>query len=602
MFKSALLPRNGFTLLLLFITLLLGCQKNNPFPDPGTDPRVDDGVKVAASISGFVINENNVPVAGATVTSGGVTTTTNRYGAFRFNNIQISRDNGYVTVTKSGYYKGSRSFLTTAGRNHYVKIKLIPKNIVGNINGGSGGSLTLPGGGKLTLPAAGVVTTGGAAYSGQVDVAMVWLDPTSQDLSLRMPGDLRGITTGGQQRSLQTFGMMGVELTGSGGQELKIATGKKATLNFPIPAALSGQAPATINLWHFDEIAGRWKEEGSATKTGNEYIADVTHFSFWNCDVPTFNVILSMRIVNAAGQPMNNMAVKISRTSSSQAAYGWTDSTGFVSGYVPSNEPLVLQLLDYCWTPVFSQNIGPFSSNTDLGVITANIPAISTVNITGTVTKCNNANVTNGGVAIFFNNGVYYGAVNNGAFSVNIVNCSGLSNNYSIIATDNDALQESFPVTVSGASGTLNAGTIQACGNSSQQYIEFIVDGAPYSFVSPADSVVGYSTGQTPPPPYSHRLTVNGTRSSGVGSLYSAFFNVASNATPGTGLLMSIAVNLPGFASQQIITPASPPVTLTTFGAPISGYIEGDFAIVMASAGGGPNKNVSCRFRVRRTQ
>ena len=45
---------------------------------------------VIGGVQGIVIDENNQPVEGASVTSGSSTTTTNRYGVFFFNNINLS--------------------------------------------------------------------------------------------------------------------------------------------------------------------------------------------------------------------------------------------------------------------------------------------------------------------------------------------------------------------------------------------------------------------------------------------------------------------------------------------------------------------------------
>ena len=50
-------------------------------------------------------------------------------------------------------------------------------------------------------------------------------------------------------------------------------------------ASQTGIAPETINLWYFDEENGYWKEEGQAIKDGNKYVAEVTHFTWWNCDI-----------------------------------------------------------------------------------------------------------------------------------------------------------------------------------------------------------------------------------------------------------------------------------------------------------------------------
>jgi len=65
---------------------------------------------------------------------------------------------------------------------------------------------------------------------------------------------------------------------------LQLATGKNATVTFPIATATQSTAPATIPLWFFDETKGMWIEQGSATKTGNTYVGTVSHFTWWNCD------------------------------------------------------------------------------------------------------------------------------------------------------------------------------------------------------------------------------------------------------------------------------------------------------------------------------
>ena len=336
----------SFLAISLFSLLITGCQTDvdgpvGPLPPAGTD-------MVMAGIRGIVVDENNQPVVGATVSSGSNITTTDRYGVFRFNNISLSKSNGMVKVSRSGYFTATRTFITTAGRIHNVRIKLLPKTIAGTFTASAGGTINIAGGAKMIMPAAAVSDAAGNAYTATVNVAMTWIDPTDPSLPDIIPGDLRGLTSAGEERGLQTFGMLGVELTGSAGQSLKIATGKTAELSFPIPAAIAATAPATIDLWHFDEIAGRWKQEGQATKTGNMYVGQVSHFSFWNCDAPFPVVNLCMKIVSVThGQPLNNVQVRIRRTNNSYGS-GYTDSLGNLCGKVPKNEPLVLEILDQC--------------------------------------------------------------------------------------------------------------------------------------------------------------------------------------------------------------------------------------------------------------
>jgi hypothetical protein len=585
------------------VLLTTGCQReiDNPGGGGGTPtppPVIDDNVMVMAGLRGVVVDENNQPVQGAAVTSGTNATTTDRYGVFRFNNINLSKENGYVKVVKSGYFTGSRSFATTAGRIHNVRLKLLPKTNSGNFTGSTGGTITLSNGGKLVMPANAVTDGGGTAFTGQVNIAMTWIDPTATNLSEIMIGDFRGITTDGQERGLQTYGMLGVEMTGAGGQPLKIATGKTAELTFPVPTSIIGAAPATIDLWHFDEVKGRWIQEGTATKTGANYVAQVSHFSFWNCDAPFPLINLCMKIVNGGdNQPLVNASVRIRRPSGG-AAYGYTDSTGNLCGKVPKNEALVLEVLDQCHTVAYSQNIGPFSADANLGTITATIPAAVALTITGTVTNCANANVTNGAAVVYITGGHSYAAqVTNGAFSITILHCSGATVNFSVLGVDYSTVQQSVPVSGTGTSGTVNVGTVQACGTSSAQYIELLIDGQPLNFVSPPDNF--FSIDSTfGGAGYTNTTTIYASRQV-AGSSISCQFSIEHNTVPANGLpLAYVSINGgTGLNSQVMVTPI-PVCNLTTYGLPVIGFAEGNFNIQMNF--GGTVKNVICNFRVRR--
>ncbi|MBP9098394.1 MAG: carboxypeptidase regulatory-like domain-containing protein, partial [Ferruginibacter sp.] len=272
---------------ILAILIFASCQKEIDTDTGNVIVLPDFDTKVSSSVSGFVTDENDAPVMGSTVSAGSGTTTTDKYGYFEIKNVQVVKSAAVVTVNKPGYFKGIKTYIAESGKSAFFRIKLIPKTISGSINGSTGGNVTLTNGLVIALPANGVVNAAtNVAYTGNVNVSAHWINPTASDLNQEMPGDLRGISTDGSLKTLTTFGMAAVELTGASGELLQIATGQKATLTMPIPAAILSNAPATIPLWSFDEAKGLWKEEGQAIKTGNTYVGDVSHFSFWNCDVP----------------------------------------------------------------------------------------------------------------------------------------------------------------------------------------------------------------------------------------------------------------------------------------------------------------------------
>jgi hypothetical protein len=58
-----------------------------------------------------------------------------------------------VTVEKSGFFKGYRVFSASPNNTNFVKLKLVPKTLIGSIDAVAGGSVSLPDNSKITLPA-----------------------------------------------------------------------------------------------------------------------------------------------------------------------------------------------------------------------------------------------------------------------------------------------------------------------------------------------------------------------------------------------------------------------------------------------------------------
>lgn len=479
--KSKLMPfkqtcaRFAALMSLIFLTAEFGCKKTDSITDQGpaleAPVKADDAVKVTATITGTVIDENNKPVAAAAVTSGTYAGTTDAMGNFILKDVSISKANGNVTVVKQGYFKGIRSFVTAAGKNNYVKIQLIKQVVTGTVTASTGGVINTLDGASITFPANAFVTPSGAAFTGTVFVYAKWIDPTAANLPLIIPGDLRGIDSSNGEYMLKSYGMVGAELQDNSGNILKLAPGKTATVSFPIPAALQATAPQSIPLWHFDEATARWKEEGSATKSGNNYIGQVNKFSFWNVDVPGNFVSLDMRLVNSANNlPLANTMVKITSLTTNSTAFGFTNDSGYVSGPVPKNQNLKMEVIagTACATNtvLYTQNIGPYSSNTSLGNINITLPANQTINFTAALVNCSNQPVTNGYLSLVLANGNSTIAVTNAAGQVNISMpyCGG-STGYSYTGVDLSNGNYSTLATGTAAGNTVNLGTITACGN-----------------------------------------------------------------------------------------------------------------------------------------
>ena len=578
----------------LFISIsLLSCQKEAKTDDPvtgGGTGTVVNPTPVQGNVTGKVVDSNNNPVAGATVKAGSNTTTTDSRGLFRFNNIQLDKYSTVVTVEKSGFFKGYRVFSASANNTNFIKLKLVPKTLIGSIDAANGGSVTLPDNSKVTLPASGVVVkSNNQTYTGTVKVYAAAIDPTSADIAQIVPGSFQGTDANNYRVVLQSFGMLAVDLEGNSGEQLQIASGKTAKLRFTIPSSLRSTAPAAIPLWSVDETTGLWKQEGSATKGTDYFEGDVSHFSFWNCDVSSQTVFLEMTIVTVEG-PLSHVQVKLTRANGA-SSYGYTDSVGHVGGLVPKNEALKLEVLNTCNQAIYTQNIGPFNTNTNLGTITVTLSPLNTLQITGSAVNCSNQPVTSGNVLVYFEGHLYNRPINNGNFSVTITRCSNSTATVEVVAVDNVANQQSSNAwTGSASTGTINTGPVSACGTSTVSFINYSLDGSNYSITSstPGDSIRTFTSGGT----NQNFLSVSGFKV-GQPNLNISFFT--QGAAVGTFPLQYLTVNQ--YDSVSLVTPFN--INITSYGA-VGQFIEGNFTGQIREILTNNLHNVSATFRVRR--
>jgi hypothetical protein len=595
--------RQRFTYRLLVVCFLIisgsyfqSCQKELDFqPGDNVSPKNN------FTVEGVITDNTGRPLQGVIVKAGNQQVITNANGSFRASNASFTTTETFITAKKQGYFTGSRTFLPRQNSNNFVRIQLLPETQAGTVSSSTGGIVNVSGA-TITFAPASFVTSSGATYNGTVAVKAAYIDPTSAAMNLQMPGDLRGVRTSGEMRGLKSFGMMAVELQGSGGEKLEIKQGMQAVLSFPIPLSLASTAKSTIPLWSYDEQKGVWKEEGVATKTGNNYVGPVTHFSFWNVDEPYEFVYLTMRIVNNAQQPVSNSKVKLTSSTDSSCSFDYTDNNGYVDGFVPKNTTLRRDIYDQCNNIVSTSNIGPFTATTTLPDVAINL-SLSQQTITGTVVNCSNLPVRSGFVIINMSGYTAYATVTNGTFSSTFSTCNGVTS-ASIIAVDDSTQQQSTASTINFAAPVVAAGQLRACGTSTQMYVTVTVDNtsrtwstAPYWFVAAED---------TTPLSGFHELVVAAFDTvNNVGPLMTFLRPQGNFTVPGN-------VNLEALEIFDPIAPASmngdyyllsttQQPRLTEYG-PVGSHVAGSFSgrFVRNAGQVTDTVNVTCTFRVKR--
>ncbi|WCO00860.1 thrombospondin type 3 repeat-containing protein [Psychroserpens ponticola] len=391
------------------------------------------GNPYSARFIGKVINEDNAPVSGVTISVGGVFTMTDSNGIFAIEEASVFEKFAYIKATKNGFIDGSRALVPSSGINQ-VTIMLLSLNTTATINSGETSTVNLPNGAQVTFDGE-FTNLQGVSYNGAVKVVLKHLSPDNSNMEFQMPGMLFAENADGSPRVLETYGMIAVELLSASNVELQIADGSTAEISVPVPLNVN-TTPSTIPLWSFDNENGYWKEEGQATLQGNKYVGNVSHFSFWNWDFQYPAVTLCITLTDTNGNPLPYAALDLySPALASTGSYGYTNIDGVECGLVPADDELTLVVPDYgCVSSSYTTTIGPFSSDQSITIQVPDGDALIT-NFTGVFNDCLGNPITNGYMQLFYNDSTQTIPIDNGMLDLNIAYCSD-NTAYSALVVD----------------------------------------------------------------------------------------------------------------------------------------------------------------------
>ncbi len=443
----------------------------------GITNELDLGATITRDFLGVITEEDETPISGVSVTIGSKSAVTDDNGVFIINQASVYEKQAYIKADKAGFLRGLKSVIPTSGVNN-VRLILVPKTVVATINSGEESNVSLTNGAKVTFDGA-FKKEDGSSYSGSVAVSMYSLEASNPNIEEIMPGNLQAQNEDEDEVVLESYGMLNVELTGSGGEKLNIAEGHIAEIEVPVAAAQLSTAPATIPLWHFDEDLGYWVEDGEATLVGGKYVGEVSHFSWWNCDAQFPTVTLELTLVDNANNPLSNIKVNLLRNNATFPRTGFSDGNGFITGLIPANETLALTAYDQCGATIYTNTIGPFSTNTNLGNIV--LAATTITNISGTLVDCSSANVTDGYVLLQYGTKQVTQGVTNGNFNFNLVTCPSITN-FTLKGTDYTNLQITTPLTFTVATPSTTVGNIMAC-TAVTEFVSVQIDNNPVDYL-----------------------------------------------------------------------------------------------------------------------
>ncbi|HMG15156.1 MAG TPA: carboxypeptidase-like regulatory domain-containing protein [Saprospiraceae bacterium] len=447
--------KNSILILVIsYLTFFCSCSKEKLNPNQGGNFK--------SNILGIVTDEFNMPVKGASIIFNGVVNGTDKNGIYVFNDVDVNSFINLITIRKIGYFDTYRSFNVQKASTLQLRNILLKKEFKQSFQTATGGSIS-GNNYEIKFPADAIIMESTElTYTGQVNVAVKYLNPDDNATYDEMPGELTGITSSNTITKLSTFGMLIVELESPSGQKLQIKSGKEAEISVKAPASSSIGVPNTVPLWYFDVTNAYWKEEGSAELINGRYVGKVAHFSCWNYDVKLPSIILKGRVLDQHGNPLN---CNIGFTAPGEyGGHGSTDYDGNFSGRVSKDKLLDAYIGSYGNCPTYSSfKTGPFSEDFTLPDIFVDIVPDQYLNLSGSYFDCSGKAIQKGYLIIDQDPLIRYFPINNGQASVNIENCIKPAKTI-VTVVDMLNLQESDPINLNG-SGTYNLGIRFACGN-----------------------------------------------------------------------------------------------------------------------------------------
>lgn len=533
------------------------------------------GNEVNRDFYGQVLDRSGNPVSGATVSAGSSTVQTNIKGFFILKDAPVKEKFAHLKVTKAGFVDASRVLFPTSGDNR-VNIMMIPATTTSTISTGTASSVSLPDG-TLVKFDGNFKDSNGNPYSGNVNVAVFNLKTSDTYFNETMPGSLLASNSEGEAQMLESFGMMHVQLTGTAGQDLQISN--NAQITYPIDPSQISTAPATIPLWSFNEEMGIWIEEGKANKIGNKYVGNVSHFSWWNCDVPNDFAHLSITLTDSSNQPLTGLKVGLKTTSMTNELYAFSNGSGVASGMVIANQTLEVKVYDLCGNIIYSGNVGPFNNASSNNLpITISSTTSQHFNVTGILQNCAGTNITNGLVHLssptnsnYFQNNIQL--VTNGSFSFSSYFC-GTSPQFTLTGYDYDALQTSASINFTGAFPTTNLGVITTC-NTANEYITYTINSSQVvTLMGPFNT----KTASTPGTQSNLGIGSVGSFTSGIPYFnFSVSPNVANQIVTGTTFTGSYFCYFSNSTNLSMLQVSHNGLFEFTNVGPIGGYIDFNF-------------------------
>ena len=292
----------------LVVAACNGANLNAPEPEPEV-----------AMIRGAVLSIDGAPIADAVVTDGVSDAVTDSEGRFAIEaplGVPVIDLHARADGWSTGHVRVPRDARSAA-------FNLLSMESA-TIDAQAGGLIESEDGLTVRFPEGSFARPDGSPVVGPVEVSWTLLNDARQIAAA--PGGMRATSTGLDEFPLESFGMAEVTIR-QDGEDLELTA--DAELSIPLAASAEFAEGESVPLWTFDEGAGIWVQEGEGIVQDGQFVAQVPHFTWWNCDIPMTVTCVRGRVMDASGLPSQGTQVVAEGMDYMGMTAGATNDDGF---------------------------------------------------------------------------------------------------------------------------------------------------------------------------------------------------------------------------------------------------------------------------------
>ncbi|MEZ4644831.1 MAG: carboxypeptidase regulatory-like domain-containing protein [Chloroflexota bacterium] len=254
--------------------------------------------------AGITADNGMAPLGNATISINGVEAQSDANGNFELS-VPRADDGRYViNADLDGYLPISQIHIGVAMEELTLEFQPVQTEIP--FDPTVGVEAIDDSGTQISIDANQLVDENGNEPAGDVTLNMYTYDLQNEE----MVGDMSGVNENGEEVYMESAGAFYASFEDENGAEYNLKEGETAEISIPVAEERPDEV---LTVWSYDPETGLWVEEGVARLEDGRYVADVSHFSYWNFDwekrTPSCIKLEVEQSYLAANKPLNVRAI-----------------------------------------------------------------------------------------------------------------------------------------------------------------------------------------------------------------------------------------------------------------------------------------------------